>query len=175
MGGVCPPCLYIQASQNKLLPPPFCPRVCVLVPRASIFPPFFSLLPFLLPTGRPRDFGALSRSEPCPCSSCDACCSMPQSASCTLLCLIVSTSLNIQLSCCQPQTDKAQILINPFSVDNTTVFPILRLAFFHKRLLVSGVMIPTKLSLLIPLQHRIFPLLSSSAPHTQGSPPPTNP
>lgn len=106
------PCLpggcYLTTLPGIVTAASFLPKgLGMLVPCASSFPPFFSLLPFLLPTGRPRDFGALSHSEPCPCSSCHACCSMPQSASRILPCLIVSTSLNIQLSCCQAQTGKA--------------------------------------------------------------------
>lgn len=65
----------------------------------------------------------------------------------------------------QPQSDKAKILLNPFSVDNTTTFPVLRLTFLHQRLLVSGVMIPAQVSPFIPVKHFIFPLLSPSVPH----------
>lgn len=127
------------------------------------------------PRRGPESSRPLSRSKPCPRSP-----PLTPSAQC-----LISPSVpflfwslphpsTCGFSSYQPQTDEAEILINPFSVDNTTIFPILRLTFLHQRHLVSGVMIPTEVSLFIPLNHYIFPALSPSVPHTHRSPHPIN-
>lgn len=141
-----------------LLPPSPTPGSIQGLVCLSGSPPVPPVFPSLLPLaqGEPRELLANPVPAPCPAQSLCAFRFPHPSA-------LGFSSL----------TDKAEILINSSSMNDTTTFLFLRLPFLPQRLLVSGATTPTK-SIFYSFKPLLFPVLSPSVSHTHHSPQPIN-